>query len=527
MARHREREGLGSKWWIGLLAGVLIGGLGAFAAVSQLGTSSSEADPLANAPDPLADCTSTTQISAVAPGVVLPLLNEAAAQACIELDLTEAAGREGVRASETTDLWLTDSSLWRAARHTDPGTAVSIASSPIVASANSGTASELGTDATVSWPTLLSTERTIRLGFHDPSSTATGLLAAWPLLKAQRDISEVPYTALAWTAQALAQPAIVGTPVLAAPPNRVLLFSGEYAASPSAEVQVLRGAEGEPYMDFPAYNVAQDANSREAVNELIDVLASDALADQRAAAQLREPDGTAGFDTTELGTAARRMLLPNEGSTIKLYGLSASGSVRGRVLVALDVSSSMGAVQADGTILFDAVRSTALIAMSALQDHTSVGVWLFGNNIDGEVDHRELVPVAPLGENREAISTAVEDVSLIPGTTGALYPTILAGYQHLQEEFDPGAAQSLVVMTNGRTDPRSGMSVKTLISEIKKQEDPDKHIRVMGVGFGPKADIEGLRLLSQEFGGTTARVNGPVQMLGLFITMVGQVAAQG
>jgi Ca-activated chloride channel homolog len=374
---------------------------------------------------------------------------------------------------------------------------------------------------------LLSTERTNRLGFHDPSSTATGLLAAWPLLKAQRDISEVPYTALAWTAQALAQPAIVGTPVLAAPPNRVLLFSGEYAASPSAEVQVLRGAEGEPYMDFPAYNVAQDANTREAVTELIDLLSSDAVADQRAVAQLREPDGTAGFDTTELGTAARRMRLPNAGSTIKLYGLSASGSVRGRVLVALDVSNSMATVQPDGTTLFDSVRSTALIAMSALQDHTSVGVWLFGNNIDGDVDHRELVAVAPLGENRETISAAVEDIGLIPGTTGALYPTILAGYQHLQEEFDPGAAQSLVIMTNGRDDSSSGMTLKTLIKEIKKQEDPDKHIRVMGVGFGPRADIEGLRQLSQEFGGTTARVAGPVQMLGLFITMVGQVAAQG
>ena len=33
---------------------------------------------------------------------------------------------------------------------------------------------------TFSWPSLLSKDRPVRIGFHDPSATATGLLAAWP-----------------------------------------------------------------------------------------------------------------------------------------------------------------------------------------------------------------------------------------------------------------------------------------------------------------------------------------------------------
>jgi hypothetical protein len=71
------------------------------------------------------------------------------------------------------------------------------------------------------------------------------------------------------------------------------------------------------------------------------------------------------------------------------------------------------------------------------------------------------------------------------------------------------------------------MSVDSLISQLKAESDPAKHIRVMGVGFGEHADVEGLKQISAEMGGTSARIQGPVPMLGLFITMVGQVAAQG
>jgi hypothetical protein len=526
LARHRDGLGKYLPWWVGLLLGVLLGGVGVFVVITTVrGETTATGQSVVPTPDPLQDCPSTTTVRAVAPGLLVPMLDEAAAAACLEVDLTQADGREGVRAGEDTDLWLTDSSLWVAARHADPGPGVSIASSPIVASVDPALADELG--GTLDWATLLDPQRTVRIGLHDPSATATGLLGAWPILKAQRDVSDVPFTALALTAGALAQPAAVGTEVLSAPPSRMVVLSGEYVADPSSSVGVVRGSPAEPYMDFPAYNVATDPGARQAVSALIRVLASSEMADARAQASLREADGTANFDTSRLGQAPRRMKQPNEGSTIKLYGLGASGSVRGRLLVALDVSRSMGAIQPDGKPLLDSVLSTALIAMNALYDHTSVGVWLFGTDVGGTTGHEELVPIAPLGENRKQIAAAVEKVKVSPTSTSTLYPTILDGYRYLQQGFDPGAAQSLVIFTDGQGARGSGLSLDELVTQLKAAEVPDQHIRVMGVGFGADARVRGLNRLSSEMGGASARVQGPVAMLGVFITMVGQVAAQG
>lgn len=530
MARHRDEDGsAGTNGLIGLLIGVLVGAVALFGAVKGFGGNGPHASPSpgSSASSDLSHCDTTTTVEVVATPVVVPLLSKAAGEACAELSLTQSQGRAGVDASEGVDLWVTDSSLWSAARKTPAGAGRSIASSPLVGVVNPSMSGHFGRSGMISWPTLLSPDRSTDLGFYDPSATATGLLAAWPVLRAQRELSTAPYEALALTANALTQPAAVGDPVLAAPPAKMLLFAGEYLVHPSATASVLRGQEGEPYLDFPAYDVATDPDTRAVVETMIDALASPDMADERAATQLREPDGTANFDTTALGTATERMPLPNKGSTIKLYGLSTSGSIPGRILVLLDVSESMGAVQPDGSRLFDTVRTNALLAMSTLLDHTSIGVWLYGTGVDGGKDIKELIPITSLGEGRDQIIKSVQGVDVVPGAQSATFDAILAGYHALQDGYDPAAAQSLVVFTNGAKDPGSKLSVQALITQLKKDSQPDQHIRVMGVGFGADADAGSLKEISHEIGGSSARVHDPVQMLGLFISMVGQVAAQG
>lgn len=516
---------------VGLLIGVLVGGVGVFVVADRFGTDADAADrkPAATASSSasaLDSCESTTTVRAVVVPVAVPLVQEVAASNCVALDLVETGGRDGVNASLDTDLWITDSSLWSAARAEDPGAGTSIASSPIVGLASADTARLLGSTDSFSWTALLSPDRPVRIGFHDPSSTATGLLAAWPFLKAQRQISPIPYEALALTAQSLSQPAIIGTSVLASPPERVLIFTGEYAVTPSDDVRVLRGRQGEPYMDFPAYNVATDTTVRPVVADLIGRLAGAEVSGLRAEAQLRSPDGIAEFDASVLGGPHHRIGLPKPAGTIKLYGLSASGSTPGRILVLMDVSGSMGAIQPDGSPLIDTVRTTALVAMSTLYDHTSIGVWLYGTGVGGDVGHEELVPITLLANGRESIIDTVQTIKVHPGSQSTLYESVLAGYTALQQDFDPAAAQSLVVFTNRSADTTSGMTLQELIGQLEASADPDKPIRVMGVGFGAKADVRGLKQVSQAMGGKSSRVNGPVAMLGLFINMIGQVAAQ-
>ncbi len=274
MASHPDAGNRGTNWLLGLLIGVLVGGIGVVVAADRFGTDSASPhdDPsLAASPTSSAaadPCPERTHVKAVVVPVVRPLVEEAAARACVDLDLVEAAGRDGVKAGLDADLWVTDSSLWSAARPTDPGAATSIASSPIVGLATQTTALLLGHGDSLSWPTLLSPDRAVRIGFHDPSTTATGLLAAWPLLQAQRLVSPVRFEALALTAKSLSDPAIIGDNVVNSPPQRMVVFTGEYVAEPSNQVRVLRGKQGEPYLDFPAYNTSRDSAVRPVVGDL-------------------------------------------------------------------------------------------------------------------------------------------------------------------------------------------------------------------------------------------------------------------
>ncbi len=527
MAQHRERSRARTLWTVGLAAGLLLDA--AIIAWALHGRGDEQPKPavaeVATREDPLADCPSRARLRVVAPSPVVPMVQAAAITTCTELDLVEAGGRDGVTRSQDTDLWITDSSVWEVARPWKAEDGVSIASSPIVATADPSLAADLGGHR-LNWRRVLASDRGFAVGLYDPAETATGVLAAWPILQAKRNVSDVPFTSLALTTNALLDPTIIPAGGLEAPRIRTLVLAGEYAVTPGPQTQVLRGVPGEAWLDFPAYNVARDPAARAEVDQLVEALSSAKLDKERAESRLRNPDGTATFDTTGLGEPTKRLRKPTRGTVYKLFGLGASGSTPGRLLVLLDVSASMGAIQDNGLPLVDNVRDTALIAMSSLYDHTAVGVELVGSD-QGPNGHRTLVPLGLLADNRDQITLSVSEVTASSGGSSGLYPAVLDGYQQLQRGFDPEAAQSLVILTDGRDANSSGLTVRELRRKLRDLEVPGERIRIMGVGFGANADVDGLKRLSKTFGGTSAKVNGPIQMLGVFITMVGQVAAEG
>lgn len=475
-----------------------------------------------------ASCTTTTPVRAVVPAILTEVVKASAAAACVDLELVEADGRAGVRASEEpgVDLWISDSTMWSHARRQPVvGAPTSIASSPIVAIAAPDTAAALAKDGVFSWQTAAALPKGTTMAFQDPTSTATGLLTAWPILSTLRQYDSVRFHGLALSANALAGGSVLTAESITAPPPGTLGFAAEYAVAPGDGVAVLRGKEGEPYFDFPAYNQATDPQVQAGVQELIAVAASTAVAEERAAAQLRDAAGEVEFETTALGTGGPRLPLPGPRDAISIFGLSASGSAVGRNLVAIDVSGSMAAVLPNGDTLFDTVRQTSLLAMTTLLDHTSVGLWAFGSEIQGASDHRQLVPIAPLGDNRKQLVGALQRMQPIPTSGTGLYDTVLAGYRALQRDFDPNAVTTLIVMTDGKNDETTGLNLRQLKAELKRIDDPAKPIELAGIGFG-QADVAALRQITDVVGGRVAKVQDPMQLLGIMISMIGETAAK-
>lgn len=475
-----------------------------------------------------AGCTTTTAARAVVPTVMADVIAAAAKAACVDLELVAADGRAGVRASEEdgVDLWVSDSTMWAQARRLPiVGEPTSIASSPVVAVAAPETAAAVSTAGVFSWQTVAGLPEGSSIAFQDPTATATGLLTAWPVLSTLRAYDSVRFHGLALSANALAGSTLLSAEAMAAPPAGTLGFAAEYAVQPGEKVAILRGKEGEAYFDFPAYNQASDPPVRAAVQTLIDTAASAEMAEKRGAAQVRNAAGEPEFEATAFGSGGPRLPMPGPRDTVSIFGLSASGSAVGRNLVAIDVSGSMAAVLPNGTTLFDTVRETSMAAMTTLLDHTSVGLWAFGSEIDGARDHRELVPIAPLGTNRKQLLGALRSMEPIPTSGTGLYDTVLAGYRTLQRGFDPTAVTTLIVMTDGQNDEAAGLSLAQLTAELKRIQDPAKPIELAGIGFG-QADVASLDQITDVIGGRVARVKDPMQLLGIMISMIGQTAAK-
>jgi hypothetical protein len=516
-----------------LVSGVLVGALATTTVVvathrTIAGRPTSAASSLSGA------CAERTSSTVVTPAVLVPVLRAAARRRCIDLDLRPADGRAGALASRQpgVDVWITDSTLWALARGgVDPTSGVSVASSPVVMVASLGIADAVagpaatgaGTagPASVSWGLTLKRSMVpgLQIGIQDPASTAVGLLTGQAVFAAARAALPDEFTALSATAAGLRGPRLLDAANLGGIGPRELVFAAEYAASTATEARVLHGREGEPYLDFPAFVLTTDPARRATATNLITELASPNVAAERATARLRSADGAAGFPDADAPTGPRLPMVDQK-TAVRLFGLAQSGSVPGRDLVTVDVSGSMSAQVRPGETLMDVVRRSGLVALTALGDQSSLGLWEFASRIDGERDYREIVPITPLSTGRAKATDAVMHLGVIPNGATGLYDTVLAAYQQLQNGYDPKAQQYLVVLTDGKNENDVGLDLDGLLNELHRIQDPARPISLIAIGYG-HADTALLQRIADVMGGNVYAVSAPEQIVGVLIDAIG------
>jgi uncharacterized protein with von Willebrand factor type A (vWA) domain len=161
--------------------------------------------------------------------------------------------------------------------------------------------------------------------------------------------------------------------------------------------------------------------------------------------------------------------------------------------------------------------------LSALYDHTAIGLWTFGSRIDGNRDYREVVPIRKLAVNRKPLIEAAKTIGPVPGSGTGLNDTVLAGFQELQRTYEDDAVHSLVVMTDGKNADDAGLTEDRLIRKLRELSDPERPIMFVGVGFGD-ADMAALQRIADTTGGRAVRIDDPLQMLGVLITVVGELS---
>ncbi|QGK69670.1 VWA domain-containing protein [Allosaccharopolyspora coralli] len=501
-------------------------------------------------------CSTPTQIQVAAAPDIAPALVDAADELaddsgsdCYEVTVSAVDPAETTDAlssarSSTPDVWVPDSTLWlRQAR--DRGADVSeqgrsLATSPVVWAVSKQAAGELAPETVPSWEDIANADPAATpLGIPDPSGNAIGTAALLGLESLSRDTENPPAQFVASVRKVALNP----TPGAGDAFQRSGAGEG-LAAFPATEGAVVRhnsrpGTETflASYPDVPVPNldypmvVLPDADDevRDAAQRFQQALTGPEADRFFGEAGLRSADGrliAAQPDVGGIRPEPRPVQpLPDRANVEEVLTAWAGANRSSRVQVLLDVSGSMDAdVPGTDKTRMDLTLQAATQGMGLFQPTTELGVWTFSTRLDGDRDHRELLPMRAVADHFAKGSVgALQDVEPKPGGGTGLYDSVLAAYRSQLRTWDPGKANLVVVLTDGANDDPNSLTLQELSDEIRAIQDPDKPVAVIGIGVGPDIDPSELRVISETTGGESFTTPDPTKISEVFYAALSKI----
>jgi hypothetical protein len=268
-----------------------------------------------------------------------------------------------------------------------------------------------------------------------------------------------------------------------------------------------------PALDYPfAVMPEVDLTKAAAATGLREALEQPAFKNELAAVGLRAPDGTvgAGFAApvgapqappaapaggTE-GTAAAGL---DAGALNRALGSWAAITLPGRALAVFDVSGSMltKVPTAGGLTRAEVTRRAAAQGLALFDDKWAVGTWIFSTELEGKQPWREIEPITPLTSGRAALANSIGQIKPKVGGQTGLYDTALAAYRTVQDSWQAGRVNSVLLFTDGANKNPDGISRSTLVAELKKAADPQRPVRMVIIGIGNEVDRAELEAIAK------------------------------
>jgi Ca-activated chloride channel homolog len=102
------------------------------------------------------------------------------------------------------------------------------------------------------------------------------------------------------------------------------------------------------------------------------------------------------------------------------------------------------------------------------------------------------------------------------GNTG-LYDTIDAGYRQVRRSWRADQQNILVVMTDGKNEDLSGLSLPELVSSLRAQVDPTHPVTAILIAYGSDADVVSLGKAAAAVYGRTYSAKNPADIGKVFL----------
>jgi hypothetical protein len=194
-----------------------------------------------------------------------------------------------------------------------------------------------------------------------------------------------------------------------------------------------------------------------------------------------------------------------------------------RMLALVDTSGSMREKEGDKTRMALAGEA-AQTAVSIFPNTSQVGLWTFGIDRGGPgQDWSEVIPIRQLDETvggkpqRQVLGEALPGLVATAGGGTGLYDSLLAAYKQMVSTYAPGRVNSVILLTDGRNDDATGVSLEQLLGDISALKDPNKPVVIVTVGMGQDVDTAALSAVSTITGGKTYLARNPQDINQVFI----------
>lgn len=453
-------------------------------------------------------------------------------------------------------VWVPDSSLWplrlgAAAAGFRPSDATPVATSPVVLAVPQPVVSALRPPGTtLTWETLLrQVQKGARFtaGTVEPTRDAAGLAGLMAFAQAATALGPQGQAATVAALRLLAQgrsavrddlldrfPKALDAETIAGSltagivsEQAVLRYN---AASPPIPLGALYVTPAPAALDYPYLVMpGADRSVTDAAKGLRTALASARFRNALGQQGLRGPDGAGGPGFVYPSGAPAPAATPAPGG-----GLSASVVVNtadqilsawlaltqpARILAVLDVSGSMlTKVPTAGNRTREQVTvDAAARGLDLFDDSWALGLWIFSTNLDGDRDYRELLPISPVSAIRRQAAQGLAAVRPKKNGATGLYDTTLAAYRKVQDGWQPGRLNTVVVLTDGDNDDENGLSLAALQSQLRQLKDPKRPVDIVFIGIGPDISKDPLQQIVTTTGGGVFTAPDPADITTIFL----------
>ncbi len=199
-----------------------------------------------------------------------------------------------------------------------------------------------------------------------------------------------------------------------------------------------------------------------------------------------------------------------------------------RVLLVIDVSGSMGdpADPETGETKLDLARRAAIESLDQFKDEDEVGLRIFTTGLtrDGSANFLDLLPIAPIGDQRDELRREIEALQPLNGTP--LYTVARASFDEVVQSYDEERINAVVLLTDGRNDDGQPDDdpdeLDELLRTLREETEGElgRPVRIFPIAYGTDADLEVLRLIAEATSAAVYDASDPSSITKVFSAVV-------